>query len=113
MKNEKATGPSGGVPGMLKAAPDICCKIIVALTNTIILERKVPEDWSGSITVSLFKEKDALDRSRYRGLKLTDHVLKVIERVVRYIIQGAVKTDVMQFGPFPGRGATDAIFVLS
>ena len=111
MKNKKAAGPSGSVAEMLKAAPDICCKIIVGLTNTIILEGKIPEDWSESIMVTLFKGKgDALDRSGYRGLKLTDHTLRLL-KVVKDIIQDAVKINEMQFGLFPGRGTTDAIFV--
>ena len=87
MKNGKAAGPSGVVAEILKAAPNICCKIIADLMNAIIREGKVPADWSNSIIVSLFKGKgDALDRNNYCGLKLTDHVLKVIERVVENII---------------------------
>ena len=86
MKNGKATGPSG-VAEMLKAAPDICCRIIANVMNAIILKGKVPADWS--------------DYS-YHGLKLTDHVLKVIERVVENIIRDTVNTDEMQFGFCPG-----------
>ena len=97
---------------MLKAATDICCKIIADLMNAVILEGKVPADWSDSIIVTLFKGKgDALDRSNYLGLKLTDHVLKVIDRVVENIIHGTVKIDEMQFGFCPSRG-TDAIYIL-
>ena len=44
MKNGKAAGPYGIVPEMLKAAPDICCKIIAELMNAITRERKVPAD---------------------------------------------------------------------
>ena len=113
MKNGKATGPSGVAAEMLKAAPDICCKIIADLMNAIILEGNVPADLSNSIIVSLFKGKvDALDRSNYRGLKLTDHFLKVIERVVENIIRETVNIDEMQFGFCPGRGTTDKIFIL-
>ena len=93
MKNGKAAGSSGIVPEMLKAAPDICCKIIAAL---IICEGKVPADWSDRIIVSLFKGKGgAINRSYYPGLKLTDHVLKVSERVVENIIRETVNTDEM------------------
>ena len=46
MKNGKAAGPYGVVSEMLKAAPDICCKIIADLMNAIIREGKVPADWS-------------------------------------------------------------------
>ena len=94
MKNGKAAGPSGVVAEMLKATPDICSKTIVDLMNAIMREGKVPADWSGSIIVSLFKWKgDALDRNNYRGLKLTDHVLKVIERVIENIIRETVNID--------------------
>ena len=62
MKNRKAAGPSGVVAEMLKDAPDISCKIIADLMNTIIREGNVPADWSDNIIVSLFKGKrDALD----------------------------------------------------
>ena len=36
MTNGKAAGPCGIVAEMLKAAPDICCKIIEDLMNAII-----------------------------------------------------------------------------
>ena len=83
-KNGKAAGPSGVVTEMLKTAPDICCKIIADFMN----------DWSDSIILSLLKGKgDALDQNNYRGLKLTDHVLKVIERVVENMIRKTVNID--------------------
>ena len=81
--------------------------------NTIILEGKVPADSSDCITFSLFKGKwDALDQSNYHGLKLTDHVLEVIERVAEIIIRDTINIDEMQFGSCLGPGPTDAIFIL-
>ena len=69
-KNGKAAGLSGVAAEMLKAAPDIYCKIIVDLMNAIIREEKVAVDWSNKIIVNLFKGKDdALYRNNYRGLK--------------------------------------------
>ena len=44
MKNGKAAEPFGVVAKMLKAAPDICCKIIADLMNAIICEGKGPAD---------------------------------------------------------------------
>ena len=102
MKNGKAAGPSDGVAEILKAAPGICSKIIADLMNAIIPEGKVPSDQSGNIIVSLFKGKGgALDWNSYCGLKLTDHVLKVIEVVVKNICE-TVNIDEMQFGFCPG-----------
>ena len=53
-----------------------------------------------------------LGRNIYRGQKLTDHVLKVVERVVENIIRETINVDKMQFGFCHGRGTTDAIFIL-
>ena len=53
-----------------------------------------------------------MERGNYRGLKLLDHALKVIERVVVKIVRKQVNIDDMQFGFMPGRGTTDAIFIL-
>ena len=81
--------------------------------NAIIREEKIPVDWCASIIVSLSKGKgDALDQKNYRGLKLTDHVLKVIERVLENIIRETVNTDEMQFGFCLGRRTTGAISIL-
>ena len=55
--------------------------------NDIICEGRVPADWSDSIIASLFKGKgDALDQNNYCGLKLTDHLLKIIESVIENIV---------------------------
>ena len=60
----------------------------------------------------LYKGKgDALDLGNYRGLKLTEQVMKVLERIVDGLIREVVSIDDSQFGFIPGRGTTDAIFV--
>ena len=70
--------------------------------NVIILEGKGPTDGSNSINVSFFKGKvDVLDRSNHRGLKLIDHVLKVIERVIEtsYVTQLTLMKCRLAFAP--------------
>src|SRR5437899_2557988 len=46
------------------------------------------------------------------GIKLLDHVLKVLERVVEARLRKTVKIDDMQFGFSSGKGTTDAIFIV-
>ena len=55
---------------------------------------------------------DALERGNYSGLKLTEQVTKVLERIVDDLIRQVVSIDNSQFGFIPGRGITDAIFVV-
>ena len=66
-----------------------------------------------SYILILFKgEGDALDRGNYRGLKLTEHAMKVMERIVDGLIREMIVIDEMQFAFVPGRGTTDAIFII-
>src|SRR3954470_81896 len=63
--------------------------------------------------VNVYKGKgNALECSSYRGIKLLDHVLKELERVLEARLRKTVKIDDMQFGFSPGKGTRDAIFLL-
>ena len=59
----------------------------------------MPSEWDNSFIISLFKGKgEASDRSNYRGLKLTEHVLKVLKPIIKVFIRKVVNVDDMQFG---------------
>ena len=113
MKSSKAAGPPGIVVEMIKAAGDAGAIMIRDLATTIIRDGKVPTDWEESFIVCLYKGKgDALDRGNYRGLKLTEQAMEILERIVDGLIRQVVSIDNSQFGFVPGRGTTDAIFVV-
>ena len=113
MKNGKAAGPSGVCAEMLKAAGEVGIDMVYDLINDIMKMGVIPTDWQDSIIINCYKGKgDATDRGNYRGLKLLDHVMKVMERVVDGLIRSCVNIDNMQFGFMPGRGTTDAIFIV-
>ena len=60
--------------------------MLTSLANAIIAEKKLPEDWDLSYIINLYKGKgNALERGNYRGLKLTEHCLRVLERVLEKI----------------------------
>ena len=113
MKLEKSPGPLTATVEIIKASPDQCSQLIADLINNIIKEGKIPEEWNNSYIISLFKGKgSALDRGNYHGLKLTDQVLKVVERVIEKIMRESIVIDDMEFGFMPGCGTTDAIFIV-
>ena len=113
MKNGKAAGPSGVCAEMLKAAGEVGIDMVHDLINDVVKTGEIPTDWQDSIIINCYKGKgDATDRGNYRGLKLLDHVMKVLERVVDGLIRSIVNVDNMQFGFMPGRGTTDAIFIV-
>ena len=87
MKSGKAAGPSGIAVEMIKAAGDTGATMIHHLGTGIICDGKVPTDWEQSFIVCLYKGKDdALDRGNYRGLKLTEQAMKILERIVNGLI---------------------------
>ena len=53
-----------------------------------------------------------MERGNNRGLKLTEQVMKILERIVDGLIRQLVSVNDSQFGFVPGRGTTDAIFVV-
>lgn len=65
-------------------------------------------EWDDSFFFSVFKGKDeAIDTGNYRGLKLTQHVLKVVKRIIEVIIRDVLNVDVMQFRFIPQCGTID------
>ena len=113
MASGKAAGPSGIVAEMLKPVGEGGAEEVRDLVENIISDGCIPTDWQESFIVNLYKGKgDALNRGNYRGLKLIEQVMKVLERVVEGLIRQRVEIDEMQCGFMSGRGATDAIFIV-
>jgi len=48
----------------------------------------------------------------YRGIKLQEHAMKVVERIFEHRIWQEIDIDDMQFGSLKGKGTTDAIFIV-
>lgn len=112
-KPGKAAGPSGIVVDMLKASGEVGRQWVADVCNKVVLEGCIPEDWRKSWMVNVYKGKgDSLECGSYRGIKLLDHVMKVLERVIEVRVRSKVSVDGMQFGFCPGKGTIDAIFIV-
>ena len=113
MKTGKASDPLGIVVEMIRAVGDMGASMIRDLAGATIRDGKVPSDWEQGFIVCLYKGNgDALERGNYHGLKLTEQIMKILERAVDGLIRQLVSIDDSQFGFVPGRGTTDAIFVV-
>ena len=53
-----------------------------------------------------------MDRGNYRGLKMTEQAMTVLERIADGLIRQVVSIADSQFGFVSGRGTTDTIFVV-
>ena len=75
--------------------------------------RGMPDDWALSVVVPIFKGKgDAMNCMAYKGVKLLEHAMKIVEKVLERRMRRIVKVDGMQFGFMPGKGTIDAVFIL-
>ena len=73
----------------------------------------MPEEWKTSVVVSICKGKgDVMDYGAYRGVKLLEHAMKIVDRVLESRIRGLITIDDMQFGFVPGKGTAHALFIL-
>jgi hypothetical protein len=88
-KNGKATGPSEVASDMLKCAGEAGVRWVTDLCNAIVREGVIPKDWKKTWMLSIYKswmlrvykgKEDVLVCRSYRGIKLIDHVMKVLER---------------------------------
>ena len=87
-------------------------KMMTEVCNLVVSEDKMPKDWELSTIIPIYKGKgDPMDCGSYRAIKLLEHGMKVLERVIEKRLRDKVKISDMQFGFMPGRGTIDAIFV--
>ena len=114
MKQGKSVGPTGVVAEILKAAGEIGTLWMTDVCNAVVKDGEVPEDRSKSWMVNVYEGKgDALTCGSYRGIKLLEHAMKVLEKLIEGTRERKiVKIDSMQFGFMAGRSTTDAIFIV-
>ena len=113
MKLGKAAGPSEVNMDMIMASGKFGVGVLKKLCQRVLDGKGMPEEWKTSVVVPIFKGKgDVMDCGAYRGVKLLEHAMKIVERVLEKRIRELVKVDDMQFGFMPGKGTTDALFIL-
>ena len=111
MKPGKAAEPSQVSAEMISAS-EVGISVIVELCQRVLDGKGTPDKWQTSVLVPIFNGKgDERNCNTYRGVKLSKHARKIVERVLERRIRELVNIDSMQFGFMPGRGITDALFV--
>ena len=87
--------------------------MIVELCQRVLDWKRMPDEWPASVLVPIFKGKiDGRNSNTYRGVKLLEHTMKIVERVLDLRIRELVNIVSMQFGFMPGRETTDALLVV-
>ena len=113
MKSGKATGPSEVSVEMIVASGEIGVKVMMELCQRVLNGRGMPDEWKTSVIVTILKGKgNVMSCGSYRGVKLQEHAMKIVERTLERRIRTLVNFNDMQFGFMPGKGAVDAISIV-
>ena len=80
MKRGKSGGPSKVTTEMLKALGEKGEVYIHRLLELMWAEERIPADWRLSLIIK--NRGDALEGKNYRGIKLLEHVMKIMEKIL-------------------------------
>ena len=113
MKPGKAAGSFEGCAEMISVSGKVGVNMIMELCQYVANGKGMSDEWQTSVLVPIFKEKfDVRNCNLCRGVKLLEHAMKIVERVLARSIQKSLYANAMQFRPTAGRETTDAFFVM-
>ena len=101
MKPGKAAGPSEVCAEMISARGAVGVSVMMELFQHELLidDKGMLDKWQTSVLVPIFKVKgDVRNCNTYRGVKLLEPAIKIVERVLERRIRKLVNIDSMQFG---------------
>jgi len=82
MKRQCPIAPGLSQLEMIQPTGDIGTQWILDLCNGIVKEGCISEDWKPSVVLPIYKVKgDPMECGSYRGIKLLEHAMKVVERI--------------------------------
>ena len=112
MKNSKATGPDEIPVKAWRALGGKGVDLLWDLMIKIEDQEHIPDERRESVLVPIYKKGDVQECQNYQGMKPLSHTMKIWERIVDKRVRGEVEVAEEQFGFMPGRGTTNAIFIL-
>ena len=113
MKQGKAARLSEVTTEMIVVGGRIAEEVMLQLCQRVLNGKGIPDVWKTSVVVPIFKGKgDVMNCGSYRGVKLLEHGMKIIERVLERRIPALIDVDEAQFGFMPGKGTTNALFLV-
>jgi len=81
MKRHKAPGLSGLTAEMIQAT--VGAPWLLDLCNGFVKEGYITDDWKSSVILPVYKGKgDPMECGSYGGIKLLEHAMKVVERIL-------------------------------
>ena len=88
LNKNKAPGPDGISPMVLRAAADQLAGPLCTIFNKTLESGNLPQDWKQAVITPIFKKGARCKASNYRPVSLTSQACKVMERILRqHIVQ--------------------------
>ncbi|XP_043498354.1 uncharacterized protein LOC122521574 [Polistes fuscatus] len=86
LKNRKSPGQDGIANELLKYGGERSVQELTILTQRILEQKKIPDEWRTSIMILLFKKGDKKQPGNYRGINLLCTTLKLVTEVISNLI---------------------------
>ncbi|XP_068233473.1 uncharacterized protein [Palaemon carinicauda] len=113
MKKDKVPGPSELQMEVVKIQAPDGEEWMLDLLRVIWEEEIMPKDWEGRLMVSKFEQKgNIMECSDYRGIKLKEHGLKLLEKVLDERLRKIAKIGKQQYEFMRGGRTLNAIFIV-
>src|SRR5215467_7298901 len=105
MKKGKVCGISGVCSEFMACSAGVGIEALASICNSILHGENMPQDWKDRLLVPLYKGKgDARECGSYRGVKLLEHGMKVLEKILDKRLRQRINVDDMQCGFFARQG---------
>ena len=113
MKTGKVPGSSEVSLELIAAIGGVGIQVMAEICQRVLDGFGMPAEWALRIVVPIFKGKgDIRNCSCHRTVKLLEHGMKVVERVLEKRPSRIASVDEMQFGSMSERRTIDAVFIL-
>ena len=96
MRDNKAPGPDGITPEMIKALDDFGIEIIRKLVNQVHDNGEIPENLFRSIFVMIPKKPGAIECELHRTISHLSHIIKLILRIITARIRNVIRPETLQ-----------------
>ena len=113
MKLGKASALSEVSIEIINANGKVGIDVMMKLCQRVLDGKRMVEEWKTSVIVLIYKGKgDVTNCSAFRRVKLLEHEMKTVERVLEKQIRALVMVENIKFGFMPGSRMTHAFFIV-